>query len=127
MNSHANTYVAVIDDDESLCRSLGRLLRAVGIQSVTYSSAEAFLADGKAPQFDCLVLDIELGGMSGIELNQQLTASGSTTPVVFNTAHDEPEIREQAIQSGCAGFLRKTASGQTILDTIARAIRSRPA
>jgi CheY-like chemotaxis protein len=64
--------VAVVDDDENLCRSLGRLLRAAGIQPSTYASAEAFLGDTKHPQFDCLVLDIQLGGMSGIELAQRL-------------------------------------------------------
>ena len=127
MSSAANIYVAVVDDDDSLCRSLGRLLRASGIQSVTYASAEAFLADTKRPRFDCLVLDIQLGGMSGIELNQQLTASGSTTPVIFITAHNEPEIREQALLSGCAAYLRKNESGQVVLDAVARAISSKPA
>lgn len=126
MSSSANIYVAVIDDDESLCRSIGRLLRAVGIHPVMYASAEAFLADSKRPQFDCLVLDIQLSGISGIELNQRLTAVGSTVPVIFNTAHDEPEIREQALRTGCAGYLRKTESGQTVVATIREAIRSKP-
>ena len=75
MSSSTNVYVAVIDDDESLCRSLGRLLRASGIQPVPYLSAEDFLADVKRPKFDCLVLDIQLSGMTGIELNQHLAAS----------------------------------------------------
>ena len=68
MSSPSPTYVAVVDDDESVCRSFARLLRASGIQAVTYSSAEAFLADSKRPQFDCMVFDVQLGGMSGIEL-----------------------------------------------------------
>ncbi|MBK1816183.1 response regulator [Luteolibacter yonseiensis] len=118
--------MAVIDDDDSLCRSLGRLLRAVGIQPVTYSSAEAFLADEKQPRFDCLLLDIELGGMSGIELNERLVASGSTAPVIFNTAHDEPGIRTSAMRTGCSAFLKKTDSGQTIMDAITRAIGAGP-
>ena len=70
MSSTKQIYVAVVDDDENLCRSYGRLLRAADIQPVTYPSAEAFLADTKRPQFDCLVLDIQLGGMSGIQLSQ---------------------------------------------------------
>jgi FixJ family two-component response regulator len=70
-------YVAVVDDDENFCRSLGRLLRAAGMQPITYPSAEAFLADTKRPRFDCLVLDIHLGGMSGIELGERLVAEGS--------------------------------------------------
>ena len=72
MSNSTKVYVAVVDDDESLCRSLSRLLRAAGIQPVSYLSAEAFLADSRRPQFHCLVLDIQLGGISGIELKQQL-------------------------------------------------------
>ena len=89
-------YVAVVDDDESVCRSFGRLLRAAGIQPITYPSAESFLADTKHPQFGCLVLDIQLGGMSGIELGQRLVADGGHTPIIFITAHDEPEARAGA-------------------------------
>ena len=120
MSTLRQTYVAVVDDDESLCRSLGRLLRAVGIQPVTYLSAEAFLADTKRPRFDCLVFDIQLGGMSGIELHRQLNASGSTIPVIYITAHDEPATREEAQAAGCAAYFRKTVPGEDVL----RAIRS---
>src|SRR3954451_6802649 len=97
MVSSKQTYVAVVDDDESICRSFGRLLRAAGFQPITYPSAEAFLADAKHPQFDCLVLDVQLGGMSGLALKCQLTAAGQTTPVIFITAHDDPESCRQAL------------------------------
>ncbi len=121
MSSTRQTYVAVVDDDESLCRSLGRLLRAAGIQPVTYPSAEAFLADTKRPRFDCLVFDIQLGGMSGIELHRQLNLSGSTIPVIYITAHDEPAIREEAQVAGSAAYFRKTDPGADILAAIRRA------
>jgi FixJ family two-component response regulator len=75
MSSTTTTYVAVVDDDQSVCRSFARLLRAAGIQPITYGSAEAFLADTKRPRFDCMVFDVQLGGMSGIELAQVLAAS----------------------------------------------------
>jgi len=91
MSTSTPIYVAVVDDDESLCRSLGRLLRASGIQPIAYASAEAFLADTKRPQFDCLVLDVQLGGVSGIELVRKLVADGGHTPFIFITAHDDPE------------------------------------
>ena len=113
-------YVAVVDDDESLCRSLGRLLRAGGIQPVTYLSAEAFLADTKHPQFDCLVLDVQLGGMSGIELSRRLAAVGGRTPFIFITAFDTPETREEALAAGCAAFFCKNDSGAEVLETIRR-------
>ena len=122
MNEPANLYVAVVDDDASLCRSLARLLRAAGFHPVTYLSAEAFLADTKRPQLDCLVLDIRLGGMSGIELNEQLASSGSTTPVIYLTAHADPEIKAAALRSPCAGYLRKTDSGEAVLAAIRKAV-----
>ena len=85
-------YVAVVDDDESTCRSFGRLLRAAGFQPISYPSAEAFLDDNRRPRFDCLVLDIQLEGISGLKLSQALAAVNDTTPVVFVTAHDDPEV-----------------------------------
>ena len=112
------TYVAIVDNDESLCRSLSRLLRASGIQPVTYVSAEAFLADAKQPRFDCLVLDIQLGGISGVELHHRLNAVGSTIPVIYLTAHDELPTREAALAAGCAAYFRKTDSGEALLEAI---------
>ncbi len=122
MNNPRNIYIAVIDDDESLCRSMSRLLRASNLQAITYPSAEAFLADTKRPKFDCLVLDIQLKGMSGLDLSRRLSAVRDATPVVFITAHDDPEVRAQAEASGCAGYFRKTDSGADVLAAIHRAI-----
>lgn len=124
MSSTPNIYVAVVDDDESLCRSLSRYLRAAGIQPIAYTSAEAFLADTKHPKFDCLLLDIQLGGMSGIELSRHLSVSGSTTPVIFITAHDGPEMQEEATHSGCIAYLRKTAPAETLLAAIRKATKT---
>ena len=120
MDNVTTTYVAVVDDDESVCRSFGRLLRAAGMQPITYNSAESFLSDKKHPQFSCLVLDIQLGGMSGIELAQRLTAVGTPTPIIFITAHDDPEARSAAEALGCAAYFRKTDSGKDVLETIRR-------
>src|SRR4051812_27569534 len=96
MGESPDILVAVIDDDASVCRSLCRLLKASGIRSMQYASAEAFLADANKPSFDCLVVDIQLEGMSGIQMNLHLSASGSTTPVIFITAHDGSTIRDLA-------------------------------
>jgi FixJ family two-component response regulator len=120
MSSLRQTYVAVVDDDESVCRSFSRLLRAEGMQAVTYTSAEAFLADSKRPRFDCLVFDIQLSGMSGIELHRELNSAGSTTPVIYITAHDEPATHEEARAAGCAAYFRKTAAGEAIIQAIRR-------
>ena len=113
-------YVAVVDDDESVCRSVGRLLRAAGLQPITYASAESFLADKKRPQFGCLVLDIQLGAMSGIELALKLVAEGGHIPTIFITAHDDPEARAGAEAAGCAAYFLKTDSGTEVIDAIRR-------
>ena len=120
--SAVNTYVAIVDDDESVRRAFRRLLGAAGFQTISYHSAEAFLDDGKHPRFDCLLLDIQLTGMSGTELAQRLAAVRDPTPIVFVTANDGPEYRREAEAVGCAGYFRKTDGGQAILDTIRRAV-----
>ena len=117
-----NVYVGVVDDDENVCRSFARLLRAAGMQAITYASAETFLADLKHPQFDCLVLDVQLTGMSGLELQRQLNGRARAAPVVFITAHDDPRAREQAVAQGCAGYFRKTAAGADVLEAIRHAM-----
>jgi len=122
MSESQNIYIAVVDDDESVCRSLSRLLRAAHLQPITYASAEAFLADTKHPKFDCLVFDIQLGGMSGLELRDRLLGVKNDTAVIFITAHDEPEVRAQAEASACAGYFRKTDSGADVLAAIRRAV-----
>jgi len=114
------TRVAVIDDDDGICRSLSRLLSASQIHAVSYRSAEDFL-DGESSRFDCLILDIQLDGMSGIDLNEKLKSDGVTTPVIFLTAHDDPEFRERAQRCGCVGFLRKSCPGDTLLAAIRHA------
>jgi len=114
------TYVAVVDDDENICRSFGRLLRAAGLQPIPYDSAESFLADTKHPQFGCLILDIQLGAMSGIELAQRLAAAGERTPVIFVTAHDDPQTRDAAVAVGCAAYFQKKDSGKEVLEAIRR-------
>ena len=123
MSTSSQTYVAVIDDESSLCTSLSRLLRLAGFQPIAYLSAEAFLADAKRPQFDCLVLDIRLGGMSGLDLLRQLAADGPHAPVIVITAFDDPDIRVQATALGCAGFFRKTTPGAEIIQAIRGAMR----
>ena len=121
MVSSKQTYVAVVDDDERVCQSFGWLLRAAGLQPITYPSAEAFLADTKQPRFDCLVLDVQLDGMSGIELAQRLKADGGYPPFIFITAHDDLAARGEAEAAGCAAYFQKTDSGADVLEAIRRA------
>lgn len=119
--------VAVIDDDLRMLQSIERLLKAYKFETATYSSAEAFLDDAASSAVSCLVLDIHLGGMSGIELRRRLTASGSTLPVIFISAIDDEEIREMAVGSGCVAYLRKPFHGSDLVGAINEAVASKPA
>jgi DNA-binding NarL/FixJ family response regulator len=94
---------------------------------VTYPSAEAFLQDAKRPRFDCLVLDVQLEGMSGLELSRRLAAVQDATPVLFITAHDNPAARAEALTGGCAGYFRKTDPGERVLQTLRNVIAHRSA
>ncbi|MCC7375442.1 MAG: response regulator [Verrucomicrobiales bacterium] len=114
--------VAVVDDDESIGRAFSRLLRYSGFQPVTYTSAEALLQDTRRPRFDCLILDIQLPGMSGLELAEHLRSIRDLTPVIFVTAHDEPEVRAQATALPCAEYFRKTDAANLVLDALRRAV-----
>jgi FixJ family two-component response regulator len=122
MDTTRNIYIAVIDDDESIRLSMSRLLRAARFQPIAYPSAEAFLTDTNRPKFACLVLDIQLKEMSGLDLSRRLAAVKDATPVVFITAQDNPEMRAQAQTVDCAGYFRKTDSGDDVLAAIRRAI-----
>jgi FixJ family two-component response regulator len=115
--------VGVVDDDASVARAMVRLLRAAGIRPTVYHSAEAFLGDANRPRMDCLLLDVQLGGMSGLDLQRRLVESKDVEPIIFITAHDEPELREQAIRAGCLAYLGKTEPGEAVLDAIRMAVR----
>lgn len=117
-----NINVAVVDDDESFARAMERLFRASGFAVRTYPSAEAFLAATPRPELECLVLDIQLGGMSGLELQQHLRGLGATQPVIFVTAHDVPDIRAAAEHGGCAAYFSKPVHGKSIIDAITNAL-----
>ena len=99
--------VAIVDDDASMRTSIERLLQAKGYATIAFASAEELLGSGAASGAIGLVLDIHLEGMSGIELRRRLAAAGSTTPVVFITAHDDERTRDEALEAGCVAYLRK--------------------
>jgi len=101
---------------------MSRWLRAAHFQPVTYPSAEDFLTDTNRPKFACLVLDIQLKGMSGLDLSKRLRAVQDSTPIIFITAQDSSEIRAQIEESDGAVFFRKTDSGVDILAAIQKII-----
>ena len=113
--------VAIIDADASACVAMSRLLRGVGFKPSTFTSAEAFLADERRAGFVALLLDIQLPGMSGLELQRRLLAEGDATPVIFVTAQDDSAARDAAVQNGCLEFFRKVDPGVVIVDALRRA------
>lgn len=118
-----NTYIAVVDDDLSACTSLSRLLRLAHFEPVSYLSAETFLADRARPRFDCLVLDVRMDGMSGLELFKQIANNENHPPVIFISAVDEPGVRSEAQALGCVGFFSKSTPGADIIAAIRQATR----
>ena len=113
--------IAIVDDDLGTLDAIGLLLDAHGIEVRAFDSAEAFLARDVAEQIDCLLLDIHLGGLSGIGLRQRLEASGSTLPVVFMTGLDDADTRRQALRAGCIAYLQKPILARQLMDAIHKA------
>ena len=115
------TLVIVVDDNAGLLKSVARLLAHHGIDSRAFASAEALIESGSAQTATCLLLDIHLGGISGIELQRRLAASGSRCPVIFMTANDDEATRNEAVEAGCIAYLRKPFARHVLLDAIKRA------
>ena len=122
MDEPTKTYIAIIEDDAGLRSSLARLLRAAGYHPVTYQSAEGFLSDAKRPVFDCLVVDIQLNGMAGIELSERLAAQGSITPLVLLSADEDREVLQRTVRAPFAGFIGKSAPCAAVFAAIDSAI-----
>src|SRR5262249_38836819 len=119
------TTIVVVEDDASMSQAIGRVLLTAGFNVVQFTSAEATLDAHAAATASCLVLDIHLPGMSGLELYRQVIGSGKVVPVIFITARHEPAIREEAERLGGAGsYLPKPFSGRDLLDVVTQTLRS---
>jgi FixJ family two-component response regulator len=116
--------VAVVDDDESVRRALERLLKVDGLHAQSFPSAQAFLACPEGEDFGCLVLDIHLGGMSGLDLLERLSAEGRHLPVIIITAHDDQQSRDRACAAGAAAYFRKPVDARQLLSAIRTAMDS---
>lgn len=114
--------ICVVDDDDSILRALRRLLDATGFRVETFSSAEEFLRSEHRGRADCLVLDVHLGGLSGLDLQERLATSGAGTPIVIITAHDDVPTRERARRAGVIEYLPKPFDDDSLIAAIHRAI-----
>jgi FixJ family two-component response regulator len=110
--------VFVIDDDESICRSLRRLLKSAGFYVRTFISGGDFLNQGCQNMNGCILLDVRMPQVSGLELQQRLNDSGCKMPIIFMSAHQDAETREKALSAGAIAFLQKPFEDQLLLETI---------
>ncbi len=129
MNSHQarsaieRSLVVVIDDDESLRESLPDLLREFGFAAHAFSSAEEFLSSDSNGQTKCLILDVAMPGMTGLDLQQELRRRGQEIPIIFVTAHKDDTVRARALEQGAVEFLFKPFSDTALLEALNKAIR----
>lgn len=123
MNDRKKILVAVVDDDAIMLKSLLSLLDAHGYSPQGFVSAETFLEGDSVSEAGCLVLDVHLDGMSGIDLGRQLAVSGYALPVIFITASEDEDSEREATANGCVAYLRKPFSGGMLIDAIKKAIR----
>jgi FixJ family two-component response regulator len=113
--------VFVVDDDPSTLRGVKRLLREHGYDSVLFQSAEAFQNQGNFDQAFCVILDINLKDVSGIEVRHRLKAAGISVPVIYITGNEDHTVRMTAMESGCIAFLTKPFSAKSLMDPIEKA------
>jgi FixJ family two-component response regulator len=113
--------VFVVDDDPGMLRSVARLLGQFGYDTLLFPSAEAFLNHNDFGNAACVVLDINLGDISGIDLRRRLKATNASVPVIYMTGNDKPAVREAALQSGCLAYLTKPFSTQSLIEPLKKA------
>jgi FixJ family two-component response regulator len=116
--------IAIVDDDEEVRAATAGFMRALGYQARTYASAEAFLDADDANDSDCLILDVQMPGMSGPELQKALLRRGKPAPIVFITAFPDPKVRADVLAVGAVGLLAKPCDGDVLADSIKVALAS---
>ena len=122
VDARAAAPVAIVDDDELMREALQGLLRAAGFEARTFASAEEFLESGEPRRCGCLIADIRMPGMSGLDLQTALKADRVATPVIFITAHGDERMRMQALRSGAVEFLAKPFDDEVLLETVRAAL-----
>ena len=119
--------IAIVDDDEPLREALGSVMKAAGFSPRTFASAEEFLACKDCDETACLILDVRLPGISGIELQKELSKTNSRLPIVFVTAHGDASLLDSLMRAGAAAFLYKPVRSDALLKEIRRALAERSA
>lgn len=115
--------ISVVDDDESVRRTTTLLIESFGFRAATFESAETFLRSGHLHDTSCLIVDVQMPGMNGLQLQSHLAAAGCGIPIIFITAYESDDSRRRAMQAGAAAFLGKPFSDEQLLQTIRSALR----
>ena len=115
--------ISVVDDDESIRRTTTFLIESFGFRTAAFESAETFLRSGQLHDTSCLIVDVQMPGMNGLELQSELAAAGYDIPIIFITAYDNKASRQQAMQAGAVAFLSKPFRDEELLETIRSACR----
>jgi FixJ family two-component response regulator len=116
--------ISIVDDDDSLRNSLNNLIRSVGFGVQGFSSAEAFLNSHQLHDTACLILDVRMPGISGLDLQRRMVAANSRIPIVFITSHGDDNARTRALEAGAVDFLYKPFREEALLSAIDRALKS---
>ena len=120
-----SVLIAIVDDDEAVRISAESLIRSLGFAARTFASAEEFLASDSVRKIACLITDVQMPGMSGLELQEALVARGERTPIIFITAYPEEGTEKRALANGAAGILVKPFDGQSLADRLEGILRKK--
>jgi FixJ family two-component response regulator len=124
--SKSNPLIAIVDDDESVCRAMSRLVRSLGMETNEFASGREFVDRIETtPSFqpDCVVLDVQMPGMNGLEVQERLASRGNRLPVIFITAYDEAGVRDRALAAGAVAFLHKPFNDELFITTLRQALQ----
>jgi FixJ family two-component response regulator len=126
IKTRERALVLLVDDDDLMRSSSRRLLRSAGFRVEAFASAEGFLMSGRVEETACLILDLRMPGMNGLQLQRRLADEGRHIPIIFITARDNQEIRMQAMRAGAVDFLQKPFSEEALLRAIRNALTTPP-
>lgn len=114
--------VSIIDDDESVRTATQCLVRSLGLKTRTFASAEEFLRSPYVMETSCVIADVQMAKMSGLELQSRLRACGNDLPMIFITAFPDERLKVRALEDGAVGFLSKPFDGQVLIDCLSKAL-----
>jgi FixJ family two-component response regulator len=119
----AAPVIVIVDDDDALRNSLDDLIRSIGFRSLNFRSAEAFLKSNEAREAACLILDVRMPGMNGLDLQRKIVAGDWRIPIIFITSHVDDDARTRALEAGAVGFLYKPFREEELLNAIDAALK----